>query len=186
MASQEGAIWPSHGNDGSAGDSGTQFGRLYQELRALAGRHLRREHAGHTLQPTALAHEAYLRLFEQKESAIQGRTHFLSVASVMIRRILVDHARKRKAIKRGGNIERARLDYVSLAEFGSEPIDVLDLDAALVELARLNPRQSRMVELRFFSGLSIEETARALDVSEGTVKNDWRIARAWLRVRLGR
>ena len=189
MASQEGLIWPGHGSDGPVGDSraqSAQIGRLYQELRALAGHHLRRERPDHTLQPTALAHEAYLRLFEQKDTLEQGRTQFLSVASTMIRRILVDHARKRRAAKRGGNIERARLDYVSLAEFGPEPIDVLDLDAALSELAKLNPRQGRIVELRFFSGLSVEETARTLEVSEGTIKNDWRIARAWLRIRLGR
>ena len=163
---------------------GGAFGRCYEELRALAGFQLARERANHTLQPTALVHEAYLRLRDQPDSLNLSRTRFLSLASTMIRRILVDHARQRNAAKRGGLRQRLPVEEVDNCELSEVPIDVLDLDAALEELARLSPRQARVVELRFFSGLSVLEVARSLDVSEGSIKNDWRIARAWLRARL--
>lgn len=162
------------------------FGRFYEELRALAGYQLARERANHTLQPTALVHEAYLRLRDQPDSLILSRSRFLSVASTMIRRILVDHARQRNTAKRGGLRQRLPVEEVDNYELSEGPIDILDLDAALEELARLSPRQARVVELRFFSGLSVPEVARSLDVSEGSIKNDWRIARAWLRARLSR
>ena len=165
---------------------GRAFGRFYKELRALAGSQLARERANHTLQPTALVHEAYLRLRDQPDSLNLSRTRFLSLASTMIRRILVDHARQRNSAKRGGLRQRLPVEEVDNCELSEVPIDVLDLDAALEELARLSPRQARVVELRFFSGLSVPEVARSLDVSEGSIKNDWRIARAWLRARLTR
>ena len=167
-------------------NNGRAFARFYDELRALAGYHLARERPDHTLQPTALVHEAYVRLFRQSNPLDQERTRFLSVASEMIRRILVDHARQRNARKRGGKRRRFALDEISMPEVGEEPVDTLDLDRVLEELTRLNPRQVRVVELRFFAGLSVVDTAGALGVSEGTVKGDWRIARAWLRVRLRR
>jgi RNA polymerase sigma factor (TIGR02999 family) len=162
------------------------FRRFYDELRALAGYHLSSERRDHTLQPTALVHEAYFRLVGQTSPESQNRTRFLSVASGMMRRILVDHARQRNANKRGGKRHRASFDEIGVEDFGEETVDVLDLDLALGELAELNPRQARLVELRFFGGFSLEETAEALGVSVGTVKGEWRFARAWLRVRLAR
>lgn len=163
-----------------------QFDRWYKELKALAGYHLGRERSNHTLQPTALANEAYLRLHDQPNSMKQGKTLFLSIASEMIRRILVDHARQRNAKKRSGKLQQLELSQINIPEFSENPIDILDLDASLIELAELNERQARIVELRFFAGLSVEETAKSMKVSVGTIKNDWRIARAWLRVRMHR
>lgn len=166
--------------------SGGLFGRFYKDLRALAAYQLLSERADHTLQPTALVHEAYIRLSRQSNTVNLERVKFLSVASEMIRRILVDHARHRNAAKRSGKHQRFPLESIQMAEFGEKPVDMLDLDVALERLVKLNPRQARIVELRFFAGLSVVETASALDVSEGTVKGDWRIARAWLRVQLAR
>lgn len=162
------------------------FDRFYGELRALAGYHLSRERSDHTLQPTALAHEAYMRMSRQTNAIDADRVKFLSVASTMIRRILVDHARHRNTTKRGGKRQRFALDEIRVVESGEEPVDTLDLDSALKELAGLNPRQARVVELRFFAGLSVAETAASLGISEGSAKGDWRFARAWLRARLNR
>ncbi len=160
--------------------------RYYGELRGLAAYHLSRERANHTLQPTALVHEAYLRLHNQNGSTEADRKQFFSIASEMIRRILVDHARRRNTVKRGGKRQRYMLDELGMSEIGEEPVDILDLNDALEELAKLSPRQARVVELRYFSGLSIAETAETLDISVGSAKGDWRIARAWLRGRLSR
>lgn len=165
---------------------GRGFDRFYDELRALAGYHLSFERDDHTLQPTALVHEAYLRIFDHPSPPCQNRTKFLFVASQMIRRILVDHARRHNAVKRSGRWKRFILDEISLPETGEAAFDILDVDDAIQELARLSPRQARVVELRFFGGLAVAETAEALGVSKSSVKGDWRIARAWLRVRLGR
>ncbi|MCH8149617.1 MAG: sigma-70 family RNA polymerase sigma factor [Planctomycetes bacterium] len=162
------------------------FDRFYGELRALAGYHLSRERTDHTLQPTALAHEAYMRMSRQTNVIDVDRVKFLSVASEMIRRILVDHARHRNTTKRGGKRQRFALDEIRVVESGEEPVDTLDLDSALKELATLNARQARVVELRFFAGLSVAETAASLGISEGSAKGDWRFARAWLRARLSR
>ena len=171
-----------------AGESknGRIFERFYGELRALANYHLSRERADHTLQPTALVHEAYLRLFHQSAAPGADRIKFLSIASDMIRRILVDHARTRNAVKRGGKRQWTALSEGIVADANDAPLDVLDLDVALKKLASLNSRQARVVELRFFAGLSVAETAEALDISQGSVKGDWRLARAWLRVQLNR
>jgi RNA polymerase sigma factor (TIGR02999 family) len=157
---------------------------LYEELRRLAGQHLRRERVGHTLQPTALVHEAWMRLAASTQlSADNGRARFLAAASVTIRRVLVDHARSRSTAKRGGRWARVE---VELPETGSlDPVDLLALDEALAELAALHPRQARVVELRFFGGLSGDEAAELIDVSPRTVDADWRVARAWLAARLG-
>ena len=169
------------------GRSGNRvFEQFYSELRALAAHHLGRERSDHTLQPTALVHEAYLRLAVQSNSSNQGRTRFLSLASEMIRRILVDHARERNALKRVGKRKRHELDGINIPELSEKPIDILDLDSALTELGALSPRQAQVIEQRFFGGLSVAETARSLEISEGSVKNDWRFARAWLCVRLKR
>ncbi|MHC5108924.1 MAG: ECF-type sigma factor [Planctomycetota bacterium] len=156
---------------------------LYRELRSLAGHHLRRERSYHTLQMTALANEAYLRLCRQ-DISWAGRTHFLGMAAEMIRRVLVDHARKRNTVKRGRDMHRVTNDQQFLDLPAKATIDLLELETALGELGEMSPRQAKVVELRFFGNLSIEETATLLSVSPRTVKGDWRVARAWLRQRL--
>ena len=153
---------------------------IYQELRRRAAGHLRRERRGHTLRPTDLVHETYLRLCAQNP-AWQNRDQLFGVASRLMRRILVDHARARLASKRGGI--RVTLVEGLAASSAAEP-DMLDLDDALTELAALDERQAHLVELRFFGGLSIEETARALDISVATANRDWVTAKAWLFRRL--
>lgn len=154
---------------------------VYRDLRRRAGAYFRRERPGHTLQPTALVHEAYLRLVDQRQLAWKNRAQFLALAAQMMRRILVDHARARAAAKRGG----IRVTLVEGLVAGTSPQpDLLDLDEALSELAELDERQAHLVELRFFGGLSIEETARALDVSVATANRDWVTAKAWLFRRL--
>ncbi|HEX8984696.1 MAG TPA: sigma-70 family RNA polymerase sigma factor [Bryobacteraceae bacterium] len=152
---------------------------VYDELRRLAGRYLRNERPDHTLQSTDLVHEAYLRLVDQQNVQWQSRAHFFGIAAQMIRRILVDHARRRQAAKRGAGPVKLTLDEAVAA---SEPrdFDLVALDEALENLAKLDPQQSRVVELRFFAGLSIEETAEVLKISSATVKRDWITAKAWL------
>ncbi len=159
---------------------------VYGELRAIAGRQLQRERRNHTLQATALANEAYLRLVDQKEVDWKGKAHFLAVAAEVVRRILVDHARKKGAAKRGAGAAQVTLTLGGVLEMPSDQdeVDLLALDEAMKALAALSDRQSRVVELRFFGGLSVEETAYTLSVSERTVKGDWRVAKAWLRKRL--
>lgn len=152
---------------------------VYREMRRLAAGYLKAERPGHTLQPTALAHEAYLRLAGGNTPAWQDRAHFLGVAARAMREILVDHARRRKALKRGGG-HGITVYTESLEVAGSRPIAFDDLDRALQDLARLSERQARLVELRYFGGLTIEETAEVLGVSPVTVKRDWALARAWL------
>lgn len=152
---------------------------VYQELRRLAAGYLKGERPGHTLQPTALAHEAYLRLIRQRDGAWQNRAHFMAVAARAMRSILVDHARRRKALKRGGGQTPVSLDVTMVVDEGlSVAFD--DLDHALTDLATRSERQARVVELRYFGGLTIEETAEVLAVSPVTVKRDWSFARAWL------
>jgi len=156
---------------------------VYDELRKIAAAQMRREKPGHTLQPTALAHEAYLRLVDQSQVDWKNRAHFLGMAAEMIRRILIDHARARATARRGGSVERVSLsDVEDRAADGT--LDVLALDEALGELRRRDERQARVVELRYFGGASVEETAHVLGVSERTVAADWTVARAWLRRRL--
>lgn len=156
---------------------------VYADLRKVAGRRLRSERQGHTLSATALVHETYLRLMGQQPSQLQNRSHFLAVASEQMRRILVDHARRRGASKRGGGTLQLALD-AAIAEDASPDLDLLAVDEALSELARLDPRQARVIEMRFFGGLSIEETASVLGISRATVERDWGLARAWLYRRL--
>ncbi len=158
---------------------------IYDELHGLAARYMQREAPGHTLQTTALVHEAYLRLIDQSRVDWKGRAHFFAVAAEMIRRVLIDHARQRRAAKRGGSAHRVTLtDSIGACE--QEQVDLLALDEALNELSALNDRHRQVVELRFFGGLSIDETAHILDVSPQTVRSDWRMARAWLREFLDR
>jgi len=155
---------------------------VYDSLRLVAARLLRAERAGHTLQPTALVHEAYLRLCDGSRIDIQGKTHFFALAARQMRFVLVNHARARKAKKRSGL--RVTLNE-SLGTDSGDPLDVLALDEALTRLAEKSPRQSRVVELRCFAGLNVAETAAVLGVSDRTVKNDFRVAQAWLLRELG-
>lgn len=156
---------------------------VYQELRKLARSHLRLERPDHTLQPTALINEVYLRLEGQTLPSWQGRAHFFGVASHMMRQILVDHARKRQSAKRGGNGIRVDLSEVGI-EDTSGPDRFLDLDRALTDLAAFDERKSRMLELRYFGGLSHEECAEVMQVSVGTARRDLRLAQAWLSQQL--
>lgn len=162
---------------------------VYDELRRLAANYLRHERPGQTLQATALVHEAFLRLSQEKHQPWKSRTHFLAIAALSMRQILVQRARARHAQKRGGeNAERITLDENVVADRvpdASGGIDVLELDAALERLAALDPQQAKIVELRYFGGLTVEEAAEALDISPATVKRHWTLARAWLRKELG-
>ena len=169
------------GEDPQDEDARAQFTRVYDELRRLAAIALRHERPDHTLQPTALVHEAYLRLADLPGGAWKDRTHFLALASRAMRRILVDHARTRKALKRGkGDV--GALDALDIPIVDPTPtVDVVLLDTALDRLAKIDRRQARIVELRFFGGLSVEETATVIAASPRTVKRDWQLARAWLR-----
>ena len=158
---------------------------VYQELRRRAGAHLRRERVGHTLQPTALVHEVFLLLVKQDRTAWQNRAQFFGVASQMMRRLLVDRARARKMAKRSGRWARVTLDD-EIAQGQAGGVDVLDLDRALGELTTFDPRKSQIAELRFFGGLSLEETGHVLGISVATVEREWQAARAWLYARLTR
>jgi RNA polymerase sigma-70 factor (ECF subfamily) len=157
---------------------------VYDELRKLADYYLRQERTDHTLQPTALVHEAYLKLVDQTRVDWQNRAHFFGVAAQLMRRILVDYARRHQAIKRGGFQQKLTLDE-AMVYAPSRDVDLVALDDALNVLAQMDARQSRIVELRFFGGLTIEETAEALGVSPATVKADWSMAKAWLRREIG-
>jgi RNA polymerase sigma-70 factor, ECF subfamily len=152
---------------------------LYSELRRLASYYLQRERSNHTLQATALVHEAYLRLVDQKEGGWANRNQFMAVASQLMRRILVDYSRRHSSAKRGGNAEKVYLEESAVVSKG-RAADVVELDDALTRLAELDPEQARLVEMRFFGGLSIEETAGVLGVSPATVKRNWSVAKAWL------
>jgi len=152
---------------------------VYDELRRLASNFFRRERVNHTLQPTALVHEAYLHLVGQSEVRWQNRAHFFGAAAQLMRHILVDHARSHNAAKRGGGEIRVTLNE-ELAATGQREVDLIALDAALDELAALDQQQCRIVEMRFFGGLSIEETAEVLSISPATVKREWSTAKAWL------
>ena len=152
---------------------------VYNELRRMARRYMRYEQVGHTLQPTALVHDAYIRLIDQTRVQWQNRAHFFGVAAQIIRRILVDHARAGHRLKRGGPALKVTLSP-DLLPAKQMDLDLVNLDDALARLALMDERQSRMVELRFFGGLSIEETGEVLNISPATVKREWIMARAWL------
>jgi RNA polymerase sigma factor (TIGR02999 family) len=155
------------------------FSLLYSELKVLAGRQLRNERKGHTLQPTGLVHEAYLRLMRAEEVDREDRARFFAIAAQAIRRVLIDHARRRRSAKRGGDWQRITL--AAGEEFSErDGVDLLALEEALKKLAALDPRQARIVELRFFGGLGMAEIALALDVSKRTVQGDWAMAKGWL------
>ncbi len=162
------------------------FPVIYDELRRLARGYMSRETPGHTLQPTALVHEAYLKLVDQTRADWKGKTHFYAVGAKVMRRLLVDHARERGALKRGAGWQSVTLSE-ALDPLGEEPLDperLLDLESALEKLAEIDEREARVVTLRFFGGLTVEQVAEVLGVSKRTVESDWRHARAWLRLRL--
>lgn len=156
---------------------------VYEELRRLARAHLSRERGDHTLQPSALVHEAYLRLIDQRQANWQNRAQFFAIAAQLMRRILVDHARAHTAAKRGGHAEHFPLDGVEISP-EARAAELVALDAALENLARIDQRKSRIVELRFFGGLTVEETADAMGLNSATVRRDWTFAKAWLYRRL--
>ncbi len=165
--------------DGDAAASDALLPLVYDELRAVAQEYLKGERKGHTLQATALVHEAYLRLVGPANPGWQNRAHFFGAAARAIRRILTDHARSRSREKRGGNAVREPLDSALLVG-GENIVDLVALDVALEKLAALDPQKAKVVELRFFAGLSVGDVAQALGVSESTVARDWRFARVWL------
>jgi RNA polymerase sigma factor (TIGR02999 family) len=190
------------GNEAALGEL---TGLVYQELRSLAQRHLRRERSNHTIQRTALVHEAFVRLVNQQSVDWQSRAHFFGLASNLMRRILVDHARARLASKRGGGVDAVSLDEItnptepedsgsSAGPHYAEPgkvdgetdEDVAAIDEALTRLGALDERQAKIVEMRYFGGLTIEETAAAIGISDATVKREWTLARAWLRRELSK
>jgi RNA polymerase sigma-70 factor, ECF subfamily len=156
---------------------------VYDELHRRAAGYMRRERANHTLQPTALVNEAYLRLVQQRESNWKNRAHFLAVAAQLMRRILIDHARARLSSKRGGELEIVALDEA--LQFRTDtPAGLLSVDDALTKLEKLDPRQGHIVEMRFYGGLTVDETAEVLSVSSRTVEREWTLARAWLYAEL--
>ena len=158
---------------------------VYEELHRQAHRYLNHERANHTLQTTALVHEAYLHLVEQRDVDWQNRAHFFGLAANMMRRILVNYANHAHRLKRGGADENLPLEEALSVAVEERDVDLLALDRALNELSELDERQAQIIELRFFSGLSIEETAEVLKISPATVKRDWNMAKAWLRSQLG-
>jgi RNA polymerase sigma factor (TIGR02999 family) len=172
-------------SDGDKQAEETLFQVVYNELHRQAARYLRNEQPGLSIQTTDLIHEAYLRLINQQHVDWQNRLHFFAIAAKVMRRILVDHVRGRQAAKRGGSYIRLPLED-AMAVVPGQDLDFVALDEALNRLAQIDPQQSQIVELRFFSGLSVEETAKLLDVSERTVKRDWNVAKAWLRRELSR
>ncbi len=169
----------------SAGDEQARdrlFLALYQQFRALARNYLRREPAGHTLQPTALVHEVYLKMIDQRQVDWKSRSHFFAVGATAMRRILINHARTSLRDKRGAGAPRIAIEEGLLSAGRDE--DVLAMDDALIDLAKLDPRHARIVELRFFGGLTEAECAEILGTSERTIRREWRMCRAWLRRRL--
>jgi RNA polymerase sigma factor (TIGR02999 family) len=153
---------------------------VYNELRRLAASYLRKERPNHTLQTTALVHEAYLKLIDQRNVEWKNRGHFFAIAAQAMRRILVDHAKARHREKRGGPSEDASLEDVLVAAAQDSNIDLVALDEALSKLARIDPQQVKIVELRYFTGLSLDETADVLGISRATVARDWQVSKAWL------
>jgi RNA polymerase sigma factor (TIGR02999 family) len=173
--------------DGNADALETLMPLVYDELRKQASRFLRKERPGHTLQTTALIHETYLKLVDQREANWASRIHFFSISARLMRRILIDHARKKQRDKRGGSDAiRITLDESVVALDEQQNTELIALDQALDRLSGIDDQQVRVVELRYFSGLSLEDTAAALNVSRTTVVNDWRMARAWLHRELSR
>jgi len=159
---------------------------IYDELHKRAAAYLRRERTNHTLQATALVHEAYLKLIDQRDDSWQNREHFFAIAAQAMRRILIDHAKNRHRRKRGGSNEDLPLEEALLAAADETNVDLIALDEAMAKLAKLDPQQERIVELRYFGGLSLDEAASALGISRATAARDWQVAKAWLHRELTR
>jgi RNA polymerase sigma-70 factor, ECF subfamily len=176
--------WSEGGERGDAFDKLMPY--IYDELHRQAARYLRRERPEHTLQTSALINEAYLKLIDQKPTDWQSRTHFFAFAANAMRQILVDYARAKNRRKRGGDVVQVPLEEALMVASGEKSIDLTELDAALTRLEKIDQRQSRVVELRYFSGLSLEETAEALHISRATAAREWAMARAWLHRELTR
>lgn len=175
------ALW----RQGSPEAEAALMERVYRELRKLAASYMRREHGAVTLEPTAVVNEAYIRLLPQKSVRWENRAHFFGIAARMMRRVLVDHARRRRAVKRDGLASGpVSISRVPAPREGPDEVDVLDLHEALTELAALDPRQAEVVEKRYFGGLTVEEIAEAMAISPATVKREWTTARLWLRRRM--
>lgn len=171
----------------SAGEEGAEealMPHVYNELRNLARHYMRAERAGHTLQTTALVHEAYLRLGDEEDTVWEDKSHYMRIASRAMRQILIDHARRKKAEKKGGKWGREPL-YQAAELMEEVSHDLLDLDIALNKMAVIDPRMAQVVELRFFGGLTVEQTARAMGISKATVKREWMVAKAWLMQKIG-
>jgi RNA polymerase sigma-70 factor (ECF subfamily) len=177
--------WPATQSDSDPGPSQDLVPLVYDELRRQARQYLRKERPNHSVQATALVHEAYLRLSRQRPKRFANPEHFLAIAAQLMRQILVEHARRHRTAKRGGSAEVMVLDE-AIAQAAARNVNVLALDDALTALEKLDARQARVVELRFFAGLSIEETSTRLGMSPATVKRDWTTARAWLQRELSR
>jgi len=171
---------------GDAAANEALFLQVYDELRAVAAAYLRRERADHTLQPTALVHEAYLRAVDQAVAGLEDRRHFFAIAARVMRQVLIDHARKKGAARRGGDRMQITLQEDSTPQEGPAAVDLLALDDALEALLELDERKGRVVELRYFAGLSLPEVADALGISLSTAESDWYMARAWLRGELSK
>lgn len=169
--------------EGKADAQDELFERVYNELRRIARRYMFRERADHTLQPTALVNEAYLKLTASPVESWENRAQFFGIVANVMRRVLVEHARKHNAAKRGGHHEKVLLED-ALGVDGSPDVDLLKLDEALNRLAKLDPRLVKVIEVRYFAGLTIPDTANVLNISEATVKNDWKKAKAWLKTEL--
>jgi RNA polymerase sigma factor (TIGR02999 family) len=170
---------------GDAAAAQRLFPLVYDELRALAKSFFQRQHGHQTLQPTALVHDAYLRMVDQTNVKWNDRAHFFAVAARAMRQILIDHARRKKSLKRGGDVHRVAMDE-ALAVCNESDVALIDLDSALQKLSTLDERKCRVVELRFFAGLTNEETAEVLGISRATVADDWTVARAFLKSELNR
>ena len=168
---------------GDKADVDALMAAIYEDLRRIANNQLQAERADHTLQPTALVHEAYMKLIDQRQTDWKDRSHFFAVASRIIRRILVDHARGKGRLKRGSDRQRVAIEPVDLPQAGPD-IDLVALDEALNDLAMLDERQAKIVELRFFGGLTLKEIATALGLGRRTIDRDWAAAQAWLFLRL--
>ena len=168
-------------SSGSRDDAERLFPAVYDELKRQAQSFMRRERPGHTLQTTALINEAYLKLRGQKDFQWESREHFFAICATLMRRILVDHAKGKRRAKRGGRAEHEPIDGLAIAAKKDSGVDVLALDEALERLGKFDPQQARIVELKFFSGFSVEEIAELLETSDSTVKRDWRAAKAWLK-----
>jgi RNA polymerase sigma factor (TIGR02999 family) len=168
--------------DQAAGDR--LLSMVYDELRALAGFYFKRQHSDHTLEPTALVHEAFIKLAGSETPDWKDRAHFMAVAAKAMRQVLADHARGKKTVKRGGGQERVTLSGLETPLHDESPIDLLDLDEALDKLSEISPRQSSVVEMRFFAGLGEDEVAHVLGVTPRTVQREWRVAKAFLRSEL--